>query len=189
MHPVRNLPDHWVSVTPERYEELVRNWLSDTGVLLEEFSATLREILSGTDGNYEIDVVVRFKALGVSYLTLVECKHLKRRVEREVVQILHDRVKSLGAHKGILFSTCGFQSGALEYAHKHGIALIQLAEQGAIIHGSSPKADHLTPRPDELFDCIGVLYSQGPEGDERHGLITPFNVDSLKNALGIQCST
>lgn len=188
MRPVRNLPEHWISVSPERYEEIVRNWISDMGIHLEEFSATRREILSGTDGDYEIDVVVRFKAFEVSYLTLVECKHLKRRVEREVVQVLRDRIQALGAHKGILFSTCGFQSGALEYAHKHGIALIQLAEHDAIIHGSSPNAVHLSPRANEPFDFLGLLYTQSPEGEQRYGLLTPYNVDSLKTALGITWS-
>ena len=37
-------------------------------------------------------------------------------------------MRTTGAHKGILFSTSNFQKGALEYAKKHGIALIRIAE-------------------------------------------------------------
>jgi hypothetical protein len=48
--------------------------------------------------------------------------------KRETVQVLNDRVRSTGAQKGLLFSTSNFQKRALEYAKKHGIALIQVAE-------------------------------------------------------------
>lgn len=42
-------------------------------------------------------------------------------------------VQSLGAQKGILISTSNFQSGAIEYAKTHGIALIQMTEAGTNI--------------------------------------------------------
>ncbi|MNJ74896.1 hypothetical protein D3C77_718970 [compost metagenome] len=38
-------------------------------------------------------------------------------------------MRSLCAHKGILISTSGFQSGAAEYAKKHGIALLQIFDK------------------------------------------------------------
>ena len=46
------------------------------------------EVVSGSDGNYEFDVTVRFSALGADYLTVIKCKHYKNRVEREKVQAL-----------------------------------------------------------------------------------------------------
>jgi restriction system protein len=49
-------------------------------------------------------------------------------VERQDVQVLHDKIRSTGAQKGMLFSIAGFQSGALDYAGVHGIALVQLAD-------------------------------------------------------------
>ena len=47
---------------------------------------------------------------------------------REKVVILNDKLKSLGAQKGILLSTSGFQSGAIQYAKVHGIALIRVED-------------------------------------------------------------
>ena len=46
-------------------------------------------------------------------------------------------------HKGVLLSTCGFQSGAKEYASKHGIALIQVFDKGcvAISHSGGPNQE------------------------------------------------
>ncbi|WP_460948354.1 restriction endonuclease [Spirosoma daeguense] len=59
---------------------------------------------------------------------LAECKKYKTPVKREKVEILYSRLQSLGAHKGMIFSTSGFQLGAIEFAAKHGIALVRLRE-------------------------------------------------------------
>jgi restriction system protein len=90
------------------------------------FTVKHREVLDGFDGTYEIDLTVRFTALNVDFITLVECKKHKYAIKRETVQILNDKIKSTGAHKGILFSTSGFQKGAIDYAVLHGIALVEV---------------------------------------------------------------
>jgi restriction system protein len=41
---------------------------------------------------------------------------------------LHSKLQSAGAQKGIVFSSSGFQSGAIKFADAHGIATIQLTE-------------------------------------------------------------
>ncbi|KAA0986051.1 restriction endonuclease [Pseudomonas sp. ANT_J28] len=64
----------------------------------------------------------------MDFLVLVECKHYKSAIKRETLQILHDRMRSIGAQKGALFTTSGFQSGALEYAKKHGIATVKIVD-------------------------------------------------------------
>ena len=68
------------------------------------------------------------EVMGIQYVSLVECKHYKNPITREKVQALNSKILSIGAHKGILISTSNFQSGAIEYAGKHGIALIQITE-------------------------------------------------------------
>ena len=66
--------------------------------------------------------------MGTLIKVLIECKHHRTPIKREVIQVLNDRIKSLGAQKGILFSTSKFQSGCIEYAEQHGIALVRLIE-------------------------------------------------------------
>ena len=172
-------------ISPEQYEQRVRSWLESAAVTLQEFSSTHREVLPGSDGEYEIDVVVRFQALQTPFLVLVECKRHGRPIERDVVQVLNDRVRSIGANKGILFSTSKFQSGALEYAVKHGIALIQLIDGNALIMGRS--GDPLLGEP--LFpnrpDFFGMRYSLSPDGKRTFSSIDPDDFAVLKNALGI----
>lgn len=118
-------------ITPEEFEQLTEVFLQRLGGQLAEFSTTRREKLAGTDGRYEIDVTARFEALGAEFLVLVECKYHKAAIKREVVQVLRDRLQATGASKGMLFATANFQSGAVEYAVKHRIALIRVAGRNA----------------------------------------------------------
>jgi restriction system protein len=114
-------------LTPHEFELAVKAILDASGITLESYKSEHLQSVTGVDGEYVIDVTVRFSALGADFLVLVECKHEKRKTERQDVQVLHDKVQSVGAHKGMLFSTAGFQEGAIQYAVTHGIATVQLA--------------------------------------------------------------
>jgi restriction system protein len=120
-----------LNLSPREYELAVKDILDGAGVALSEFSSRHLDDVPGVDGSYAIDVIVRFSALGAEFLVLVECKHEKRKVERQAVQVLHDKVRSTGAQKEVLFSVAGFQQDAIEYADVHGIASVQLADGGS----------------------------------------------------------
>jgi len=115
-----------INLTPEQFELEVKAILEASANGLSDFSAQHRKSLPGADGEYEIDIFAKFTALGVDFKVLVECKRHSSPVKREVVQILNDRIRSTGSQKGMLFTTSGFQSGAIDYAAKHGIALVHL---------------------------------------------------------------
>ncbi|MFS0727657.1 restriction endonuclease [Paenibacillus sp. 1P07SE] len=96
---------------------------------LKDFKILHNQKVRTNDGEYQIDIVAEFVALSVDFKVIVECKRYTRPLEREKIVVLADKVRSLGAHKGILISTSGFQSGATEYAKKHGIALLQIFDK------------------------------------------------------------
>lgn len=125
--------DHRAKIDGSRLERLVVALLTEAGQGLEEFRIEHREMLRAPDGRYEIDATARFRALGVDFLVLVECKDHLRPVEREDVQVLADRKRATGAQKAIFFATNGFQRGAIEYAKAHGIALVRILE-GALTY-------------------------------------------------------
>jgi Holliday junction resolvase-like predicted endonuclease len=125
--------------TPEEFEKQVQQVIEKSGINLSEFRTRHRESLSGTDGDYEIDIVARFVALKTSFVVLVECKHHKNSIKREIVQILHDRLISTGSQKGMLFTSSSFQKGAIEYAKIHNIALIKLTNKEPIVYNSANK--------------------------------------------------
>lgn len=62
----------------------------------------------------------------------MECKRYKSKVKREVVQLLYDKLRATGTQKGMIFSTRGFQEGAITFAKQHGIALVRVIENSFI---------------------------------------------------------
>jgi hypothetical protein len=98
---------------------------------LRDFEVTHNVKLPAHNGIYQIDLYAKFTALGeTAFKVLCECKRYRSRVNRDTVVLLADKVKSLGAQKGILISTSAFQKGAIQYAKENGIALIQMTERG-----------------------------------------------------------
>lgn len=93
---------------------------------LQNFQIKHNQKINADDGTYQIDVLAEFVALGAKHVVIVECKKVGRSIERETVAALYAKLQSIGAQKGILISTSGFQSGAVQYAGKHGIALWQV---------------------------------------------------------------
>lgn len=116
-------------LSPEEFEAEVETLLLRAGFGLPEFKVQRLEKIQASDGVYEIDVTARFEVLGVSFLVLIECKNHKNPIKREVVQVLYDRLRAVGAHKGMIFSTAKFQKGAIEFARAHNIALLQIVKE------------------------------------------------------------
>jgi hypothetical protein len=154
---------HRVVPTPAEFEGAVAEALRKLGGGLSDFKVVRSEILPGTDGCYEIDVTARFTAFeGAAFLVLVECKRYDSPIKREKVQVLHDKLRSVGAQKGMMVSTSRFQRGAVEYAEKHGIALIHL------MNGSfnyMAKAG-----------CVGLA---GDDDGFAYGVATPYEDDGV----------
>lgn len=131
INPYRELV---ANISPTEFEKLCLEILNSYAETenLSEFSIQHNVHIPTHDGTYQIDVYASFVAMGVEFKVIVECKRYSNPVSREKVAVLNDKVRSLGAHKGIIISTCGFQSGAYEYAKKHGIALLQIIDKNVI---------------------------------------------------------
>jgi hypothetical protein len=54
---------------------------------------------------------------------LVECKRWKDPVGRDRLDVLATSIEALGAQNGAIFTTTGFEEGAIAYAKGKGIAL------------------------------------------------------------------
>jgi restriction system protein len=162
-------------LTPSEFEEHVREMLGLSGCDLSDLRITRREVLQGAEGGYEIDVIVRFSALNANFVVLVECKHHKSPIKRDVVQVLFDRIRSTGAHKGIVFATSTFQRGAIEYAKQHGIALVKVTDSEPIVYNRHMTADEPIRLP-ATIRTASWLVSHSDAGSEtytRMGLCDP----------------
>jgi len=119
-----------LAMSPTDFEKYSLQILLQQVKHLNDYKVQHNKIIEVDDGNYQIDGYIEFNLMGVTYKTIVECKHYKSSISREKIQVLYDKIRACGANKGILISSSNFQSGAIEYASKHGIALIQLTDAG-----------------------------------------------------------
>lgn len=120
--------ESYLEMSPTEFEKYALDILKRELNGVENVQFVHNKIIETYDGNYQIDGYIEFEIMGIVYKTLVECKHYKNPISREIVQKMNDSLKSIGAQKGIIVSTSNFQSGAILYAQHHGIALIQLTE-------------------------------------------------------------
>jgi restriction system protein len=142
-----------VNITPEEFEQYVKDWFDSEGINLKSYKSIINNKAAADDGVYEIDIDITYDALGVEFRVLIECKRHSYNIKREVLQILHEKLQSIGAHKGIVCSTSGFQSGALKYARKHGIACIMVAENRMLVQTRSSDRE---PVSQEYCDFFGL---------------------------------
>jgi|GEM_PF-1821487 len=85
--------------------------------------------LSGKFLDHQVDVYWRFESAGIEYSTVVECKDWNRRLEQEKLLAFSAKLEDLNNPKGVMVTRSGYQSGAVEYAKKHGIYLYELFEE------------------------------------------------------------
>lgn len=111
--------------TPLEYEEFVRQ-VVESLVGVDVFHG--REFegrITGRKIKVDVSFVLRI-AGGADMLVLVECKHYNHRVPVDDVDEFHSKIDDIGAQKGILITTVGFQTGAVKAATGRRIALALL---------------------------------------------------------------
>ena len=106
----------------ERYQEQAAEFFRSLGC---DADVNLKKV-PGARGKHDIDVLVRFKKFGLETTWVIECKYWKSRVPKEKVEALKFIVDDVGADRGILISTVGFQSGAFQVANNSNITLTTL---------------------------------------------------------------
>jgi hypothetical protein len=106
------------------FERLVAQ-LHETGGVSVEHNVTL---IGRSGAPRQIDVLVRHTEGLYEHLIIVECKYRNDAVERIHVDALATTIRELGASRGVIFSTRGFQSGAIDQAAHENISLYMLRE-------------------------------------------------------------
>jgi len=165
-------PPYPAELSPEEYERQVVSWLRASAGTLESFEVQHLRHLSGVGGDYEFDAVAEFTLLqGARIIVLVECKRYSQPVERDHVLALWAKLQDVRAHKAMMFATCGFQSGALQYARTYGIATVAFVERKFLYE---TRAAIPTPEPPHWADVpkfAGILMRH------ENGSITCTSID------------
>jgi restriction system protein len=160
----------WLDVTPDQFERMVVEYLRALDHQLKDFTVIHQTPLASPCGEFKMDAVAKFEALGADFVVLVECKHHKNRIKRELVQVLADKLSSTHSQKGIMFSTAPFQKGAIEFAISRRIALVHFTEGGPIYETKTPNGPVGLNRPYDAYfvglsESGGMTYRSGAYDD------------------------
>ncbi|MBI4300996.1 MAG: restriction endonuclease [Chloroflexi bacterium] len=156
-------------LSPSQFEEEVRRILEEEADGLREFRSSHLEAIMTPEGDFVFDVTARFQALGADFLVLVECKRQRKPIERSDVQVLNDKLRAVGAQKGMIFSASRFQSGAIKFAEAHHIALV-LVKDGRFCY-QTRALDAPTYYPSWIPRTVGTLVTMTPEGNEQYSVL------------------
>lgn len=159
--------DTFLEMSPSEFEKYSLEILKREIQGLNNVKLVHNKVIEAYDGNYQLDGYIEFEVMGVLYKTIVECKHYKKPITREIVQKVYDNLRAIGAHKGIVVSTSNFQSGAIKYAKMHGIALIQITETENSFCSRTRYnivMNHPYTPSNEGLPYIGVMIGQGDDG-------------------------
>lgn len=152
--------ESYTEMDPTEFERFCMNLLKKEFGNEAKYSFSHNVIERSYDGKYQIDGEIIFLAGGLEFKILVECKRYKGPIERDVIEVLENRIKSIGAQKGIVITTSFFQSGALEYAKAHGIALVQVVD-GKLNYQSRSEDGKIPSFIENMLpDHLGVLEVQ-----------------------------
>ncbi|MGO9722867.1 MAG: restriction endonuclease [Methylocella sp.] len=193
------------------FEKLVEK-LHETGQVTVERNV----FLQGRSGApRQIDVLVRHKQGLYEHLVVAECKYWNSPVERLHVDALATTIREVGASRGVIFSTKGFQSGAVTQAAHDNIDLFTVRDLTAeewglpgrvidfylqviqpsigqpVIHGATAVA-----MPGTNVKPIALNLSYGPDGPlsatpilaldgSKSVLLEERMADAAQKALGI----
>ena len=86
-------------------------------------AAEIEKKVKGARGEHSIDVYVQFEMLCLICIWANECKHCSSNIPKEKVLAVQSIVQDIGADKGVLISSKGFQSGAIRCTQKSNITL------------------------------------------------------------------
>jgi hypothetical protein len=176
-------------MSPAEFERFVVALLESASPLVEGLRVTLHDRIEGVDGRYDFDASVRFRLGGMDFLVLIEAKRHTDPIERQYVMVLHEKLRSVGAHKAAIIATAPYQSGALEYAKVHGIALATVTEGRFTFETRS--RDQPSPlsreRAEALYqipEFVGHAYAPGDgPGSTRVTLLSPECPEYVAEAL------
>jgi hypothetical protein len=109
------------------------DWFNFQEEICEHFinlgaNASTNVKVDGVRGPSNIDVLVESKHLGTDFKWLVEAKHWKSKVTKEIVHAFSNVVQNTGSDRGFIISKVGFQSGAFEAATMSNISLYTFEE-------------------------------------------------------------
>ena len=161
-------PDPGYHTNARAFEQFVADTLRHNKKPITQYEVLHdTRLQDATGAEYQIDIKASFRVLGLDFVVLCECKHTTRAVERDDVMAFAAKLTALGAHKGVVFSTGGFQRGAEEYARTHGIALVKVVRE-QFIYQTKSSALHQPVHQPIWVSYYGQLIDEATAPSNKH---------------------
>ncbi len=111
------------SITKYIYETLGKEF----GIKIKGHGNTCKVV--GKSGvEHQIDVLTSLSDGVHTYLTAIECKYWKQKINKDIVMKLAEIIQDSGINKGIIVCKNGFTQDGIEYAKHKNIELVELRE-------------------------------------------------------------
>ncbi|VDN49241.1 protein of unknown function [Petrocella atlantisensis] len=181
----RNAKSPWnpkkpLSLSAKDFELKVVEWLRKSSIGLNNFEVKHLEKVEGNSGEYEFDAIASLTILGGAEIVVaIECKRYGRPVEREKLLALHSKAYDIRANKSMIFSTSGYQSGALQYAVANKIATLVLVDDSFHYETRSKEKNDI-PMCNKIS---GIFMTATEEGSIRCQATNSIVVNCLKEWL------
>ena len=108
-----------------KFELFVKEFYKSDGELIVEHNVRER----GKSGRWrQTDVKVTLKTKLHTYITLIECKRWKNKVDGDRVDVLAAKIEDLNASKGVIITTIRYEKGAELYAKHKNIDIFVVRE-------------------------------------------------------------
>ena len=153
-------------MSPVDYERVVKALLQADFEGVEAQSFHLKKYTGKSGQRYEIDVSFEVRIGVFDIVILVECKRHARSITVQEIADFAFRLRDIGAHKGVMVSSNGFQRGVIKVARAEKIALLMV---GDAIEMKPPKGVTVlhskTPSNDSWFSGLGFTVKRGDTDD------------------------
>jgi len=126
------------SITKYIYETLGKEF----GVKIKGHGSTCK-VKGKSGGKYQIDVLTSHSDGIHTYLTAIECKYWKAKVNKDTVMKLAGIIEDSGINKGIIVCKNGFTQDGIDYAKHKNIELVELREIEENDLNENPKEIHI----------------------------------------------
>lgn len=100
------------------FQEKIKDYFLSIGA-----NAETNQRIEGVRTCHDVDIYVQTRFLGENMTWIVEAKHWNSRVSKLHVLALRTIVDDIGADRGFIVSSAGFQKGAIEAADKTSVRL------------------------------------------------------------------
>lgn len=126
------------SITKYIYETLGKEF----GVKIKGHGITCK-LIGKSSVEHQIDVLTSLSDGVHTYLTAIECKYWKQKVNKDIVMKLAEIIQDCGINKGIIVCKNGFTQDGIEYAKHKNIELVELREIEEKDLNENPKEIHI----------------------------------------------